>query len=189
MGILNQMLGDKAGIVPRAVGQIFGETAGKESLVTMSFLQIYNNTLQDLLVESSPPGGSDAGPQNLALREDPRRGFYVEGLNEFAVSSFDEAQALVNFGLENRAIAPTLMNITSSRSHTVLTVNVKMQESSTRKLRSKLLLVDLAGEADHFVLVICFAVPYCGPCPCPSIRPCANVRVRSSIHPCTHPSV
>ena len=51
----------------------------------------------------------------IAIREDPHRGFYVEGLQEYAVRSYNEAEALVNLGLENRAIAPTLMNATSSR--------------------------------------------------------------------------
>ena len=95
------------------------------------------------------------------LRENPRKGFYVEGLHEFVVGSYDEAEALVNFGLENRAMAPTLMNMTSSRSHTVLTVHVERtgvmtkdgarspggssQSTVSRTLRGKLLLVDLAG--------------------------------------------
>ena len=38
-----------------------------------------------------------------------------------------KAEALVNFGLENRAMAPTLMNTTSSRSHTVLTVHIEQR--------------------------------------------------------------
>ena len=48
-------------------------------------------------------------------------------------------------GLENRAMAPTLMNITSSRSHTVLTVKVTSENSSHYRKAGKLLLVDLAG--------------------------------------------
>ena len=69
----------------------------------------------------------------------------------------------MNIGLENRAIASTLMNTTSSRSHTILTLQVevcrgrarsssrmqgktdKQDLSYGRPLRSKLMLVDLAG--------------------------------------------
>ena len=65
--------------------------------------------------------------------------------------NYREAEALINLGLENRAIAPTLMNSTSSRSHTVLTINIEQRltgdgtKSYSKTLRSKLLMVDLAG--------------------------------------------
>lgn len=64
-------------------------------------------------------------------------------------------------GLENRAIAPTLMNSTSSRSHTILTIKIEQKvrtdlstesrdsktpsQGFSKTLRSKLLMVDLAG--------------------------------------------
>jgi len=63
-------------------------------------------------------------------------------------------EALINLGLQNRAIAPTLMNATSSRSHTILTVSLEQRIDGdvtmnvshyTKTLRSKLLMVDLAG--------------------------------------------
>jgi hypothetical protein len=150
MGILNQLRGQStAGIVPRAVEHIFESEQMLPTgnvTVSMSFLQIYNNSIQDLISDSAQM------ESNLPLREDPRKGFYVEGLSNFAVASYEEAQELVNFGLENRAIAPTLMNTTSSRSHTVLTVHVEKREAAdaasedvSRTLRGKLLLVDLAG--------------------------------------------
>lgn len=150
MGILNQLRGQStAGIVPRAVEHIFEserELPSGSVTVSMSFLQIYNNSIQDLISDSAQM------ESNLPLREDPRKGFYVEGLSNFAVATYEEAQELVNFGLENRAIAPTLMNTTSSRSHTVLTVHVEKREAAdagsddvSRTLRGKLLLVDLAG--------------------------------------------
>ena len=62
-------------------------------------------------------------------------------------STLCTAELLVNLGLENRAIASTLMNASSSRSHTVLTLYVEIQQkkSNRRATRSKLMLVDLAG--------------------------------------------
>lgn len=62
--------------------------------------------------------------ENLPVREDPARGFFVDGLQEFKVRDFEEAVELLNWGLENRRMGRTAMNFTSSRSHTVLTVNV-----------------------------------------------------------------
>jgi len=152
MGILEFVKSDHAGIIPRAIAQIFEHCAkvdiGTEVTVTMSFLQLYRETIQDLLspagVASSQPGQQQ--DDNLLIREDPYKGFYVEGLQEFSVSSYAEAEALLNLGLENRAIAPTLMNSTSSRSHTVLTLTLEQRVVETaRTLRSKLLMVDLAG--------------------------------------------
>jgi hypothetical protein len=72
----------------------------------------------------------------------------VEGLSEYQVASYSEAEVLLNLGLENRAIASTLMNATSSRSHTVLTLHVVTETQRGvhgRSIKSKLMLVDLAG--------------------------------------------
>ena len=109
--------------------------------VTMSFMQIYCETIQDLLATGTDVNVDSA---NLQIREDPRKGFYVKNLCEYKVTTYSEAESLINLGLENRAMAPTLMNTTSSRSHTVLTVKVLSSSTSHRKT-GKLLLVDLAG--------------------------------------------
>jgi hypothetical protein len=77
----------------------------------MSFLQIYRENIQDLLSASAISAGNSGGaltsssstPQNvmddnLPIREDPNRGFYVEGLQEYVVRSYEEAEALLNLG-------------------------------------------------------------------------------------------
>ena len=135
MGILEFIDNEHAGIVPRAIAQIFDYVSKQNEtdiVVTLSFLQIYRESIQDLLApgNTSPSNPSNSTldtynntyashtayeDTNLAIREDPHRGFYVEGLQEYAVRNYHEAEALVNLGLENRAIAPTLMNATSSR--------------------------------------------------------------------------
>lgn len=163
MGILETVRDEHAGIIPRAMSQIFDHVLqhqrDTEIIVTMSFLQLYRETIQDLLAPAASSG--PASDDNLAIREDPSKGFYVEGLQCYMVRSYEEAEALLNLGLENRAIAPTLMNVTSSRSHTVLTINMEQRGatadsgsasqfsskkmSHVRTMRSKLLLVDLAG--------------------------------------------
>lgn len=150
MGILEFVNDEHAGIIPRAIYQIFEHVSSREKAeitVSLSFLQLYRENIQDLL---APVSGTQTSEDNLAVREDPQRGFYVEGLKEYVVRNYRESEALINLGLENRAIAPTLMNSTSSRSHTVLTLNLEQRiagEGSryTKTLRSKLLMVDLAG--------------------------------------------
>jgi kinesin family protein 18/19 len=93
MGLLRQVsgpTGGSAGIVPRALDQIFQAIADRRDTgstidVSMNFVQLYNNTLQDLLQDEA-----DAAP--LVLREDKQMGIYVDGVKEFAVSSVDEAR-------------------------------------------------------------------------------------------------
>ena len=89
--------------------------------VTASFVQIYLETLQDLLAPDVSPSPSESGgsanrpvaidPLSLRIREDPVDGFFVEGVTKYTIGSFEEAVELVNHGLENRAMAPTLGGI------------------------------------------------------------------------------
>ena len=154
MGILESVQDEHAGIIPRAIAQIFEYVQSEqiangniETKITLSFLQIYRETIQDLLASANQRYSED----NLVIREDPHRGFYVAGLQEFIVRDYSEAEALLNLGLENRALASTLMNATSSRSHTVLTLHIEQHgllsenSKSKKNVRSKLLMVDLAG--------------------------------------------
>ena len=91
--------------------------------VTLSFLQLYRETIQDLLAPATQQAFSnsdDTGDAysypthiyvcrliiqslhsltgSLQVREDPSRGFYVDGLQEFIVRSYHEAETLVNLG-------------------------------------------------------------------------------------------
>ena len=152
------------GIVPRALGQIFaaaGEDAKSEISVAVSYVQIYNELLTDLLCPSedcehllrqAAQGGAGrraAIPSSAALsiREDPERGIVIDGLKSVLVGGVDEAMALVTEGEENRVRASTNLNASSSRSHACVIVEVKRRDPQhRRKLRlGKLILVDLAG--------------------------------------------
>jgi hypothetical protein len=76
--------------------------------VTMSFLQIYRENIQDLLSHSIVSGGTGgiSAEDNLPIREDPHRGFYVEGLQEYLVHSYQEAEALLNIGFHHSPPPP-----------------------------------------------------------------------------------
>lgn len=159
MGILEFIKDEHAGIIPRALSQIFDavddltlDDDDDDSMITikLSFLQIYRETIQDLLANNN--NNNHNNDDNLAIREDPQKGFYVEGLNEFVVRSYHDAEGLINIGLQNRAIASTVMNATSSRSHTILTLSIEKRKivaassaNATSTIRSKLVMVDLAG--------------------------------------------
>lgn len=153
---LGQTPSSSDGIVPNALRQIFEEmgrfscspACGCRWRVSLSFLQLYLEHLQDLL---APLGGRETADQSLTMREDPSKGFYVQNLPSYDVSSVSEAFALINLGLENRLIACTQLNTCSSRSHTILTIQLDLQPCphnarfGPHAIESRLRLVDLAG--------------------------------------------
>ncbi|EXB39677.1 Kinesin-like protein KIF15 [Morus notabilis] len=104
-----------------------------------SFLEIYNEQILDLLDPSST---------NLQLREDVKKGVYVENLKEVeATSARDVMQQLIQ-GSANRKVAATNMNRASSRSHSVFTCIIESKWESqgvTHHRFARLNLVDLAG--------------------------------------------
>ena len=84
------------------------------------------------------------------IREDKKRGVYVEGLSEWAVRSPVEIYSLMQRGANVRATASTKMNDVSSRSHAVFIIIVEQmqvdEKGSLKEIKvGKLNLVDLAG--------------------------------------------
>ena len=137
---------EKRGLVPRVVEDIFSyintyENKNKEIkfLIRTSYLQIYNEYISDLLIPEK---------KNLNIREDRKKGIFVEGLSEWVVNNPNDIYTLLQKGAENRAIASTSMNEISSRSHAIFTIileqNILGEKIDIRKI-SKLNLVDLAG--------------------------------------------
>ncbi|KAL5704432.1 Kinesin-like protein KIN-7E [Ranunculus cassubicifolius] len=131
------------GIIPLAVKDVFGiiqETPAREFLLRVSYLEIYNEVINDLL---DPTG------QNLRIREDAQ-GTYVEGIKEEVVLSPAHALSLIASGEEHRHVGSNNFNLLSSRSHTIFSLTV---ESSPRGENSgeedvtlsQLHLIDLAG--------------------------------------------
>lgn len=95
MGILATVRSPQAGIIPRALQQLFEyrqSVRGESKVrVVLSFLQIYRETIQDLL-------GGDCAGTSLPIREDRQAGFYVEGLTMHEVGTAEEAFGLLNLG-------------------------------------------------------------------------------------------
>ena len=63
--------------------------------------------------------------QSLSIREDKKKGIYVEGLSEWAVRSPTEIYKLIEKGANNRATAETKLNDISSRSHAIFLIIVE----------------------------------------------------------------
>ena len=140
--------GANKGIVPISCDEIFKRISqntnpDKSYEVQVSMLEIYNEKVQDLLVapDKRPPSG-------LKIRESKVLGIFVDGLSKHPVRSYDEISKKMDDGYNNRTIGSTLMNATSSRAHTIVTIEFKQLTMVAKKKSEKLSminLVDLAG--------------------------------------------
>jgi kinesin family protein 18/19 len=108
--------------------------------VSLSYLEIYNETIRDLLEPSC---------KQLALREDSESRILVSNLSTHKPSNVEEVMEMILQGNQNRTISPTEANATSSRSHAVLQINV-VQKNRTAAISeahtfATLSIIDLAG--------------------------------------------
>eukprot|EP00743_Colponemidia_sp_Colp-15_P008614 GILK01009374.1.p1 GENE.GILK01009374.1~~GILK01009374.1.p1 ORF type:complete len:1490 (-),score=407.64 GILK01009374.1:108-4577(-) len=136
---------DEMGIIPRVIRQIFETIQQKKGtaqfLVRVSYLEIYNEDVKDLLHPETPS-------KSIAIREDANGGILVVGVQEEAVNSFDEMMTCLENGSVHRTTGSTLMNEQSSRSHSIFTVVLEQKHidgTSDEYMSAKFHLVDLAG--------------------------------------------
>ena len=119
MGPVDQETGlvvrELRGIIPRTFEYIFGlledqrqKMASHQHIIKCSYLEIYNEQIFDLL---------DAASSNLHLREEMKRGVFVDGLTEVPVVTPQQALDVFSRGHRSRRVAETSMNRESSRSH------------------------------------------------------------------------
>ncbi|XP_020798065.1 kinesin-like protein KIF3A [Drosophila serrata] len=133
------------GIIPNAFAHIFGHIAkAKENqkfLVRVSYMEIYNEEVRDLL-------GKDVG-KSLEVKERPDIGVFVKDLSGYVVHNADDLENIMRLGNKNRAVGATKMNQESSRSHAIFSITVErseLGEGGVQHVRmGKLQLVDLAG--------------------------------------------
>ncbi|KAG9459911.1 hypothetical protein H6P81_004419 [Aristolochia fimbriata] len=145
---INDQFSNDSGMTPRIFQYLFTrirleeEKRREEKLkysCKCSFLEIYNEQITDLLEPSST---------NLQLREDIKKGVYVDNLKEFEVTTVQDVVKILLQGAANRKMAATCMNSESSRSHSVFTCVIESQwekDSMTHFRFGRLNLVDLAG--------------------------------------------
>ncbi|KAL3621285.1 Kinesin-like protein KIN-7D, mitochondrial [Castilleja foliolosa] len=142
-GKTHTMHGDQIspGIIPLAIKDVFSiiqDTPGREFLLRVSYLEIYNEVINDLL---DPTG------QNLRVREDAQ-GTYVEGIKEEVVLSPGHALSFIAAGEEHRHVGSNNFNLFSSRSHTIFTLMIESSSHGDEYdgvIFSQLNLIDLAG--------------------------------------------
>ncbi|XP_051000259.1 kinesin-like protein KIF18A [Acomys russatus] len=111
----------------------------KECSTAVSYLEVYNEQIRDLLTNSGP----------LAVREDSQKGVVVQGLTLYQPKSSEEILQLLDNGNKNRTQHPTDVNAASSRSHAVFQIYLRQQDKTAninQNVRiAKMSLIDLAG--------------------------------------------
>ena len=141
------LLSDAAGIIPRALYSLFGklEANETENTVKISFIELYNEDLRDLLA-------SDDSTKLKLYEADQKKGqgaTFVQGMEESYIRSAQEGVRLLQEGSHKRQVAATKCNDLSSRSHTVFTITVYTKRTGETDeewvVSGKLNLVDLAG--------------------------------------------
>ncbi|KAK5005013.1 hypothetical protein LTR60_006384, partial [Cryomyces antarcticus] len=140
---------EQPGLIPRTCEGLFQRIEAEHSAnitynVHVSYFEVYNEHVRDLLVPRTTP------PQYLKIRESKADGVYVQNLTDEAVKSYDDVARLMKTGDHNRTTASTKMNDTSSRSHAVFTIMLKqiqhdMTTDETIERCARMRLVDLAG--------------------------------------------
>lgn len=140
---------ENAGIVPRSVKAILEklESTGAEFTIRVSFLELYNEELQDLLATDTSTSADDKG--RLRLCEDAKKGVICQNLEEITVLSVNDIFEILQRGIRQRQTAETLCNKNSSRSHTIFTMKIMIKETNVEGeevvRHGQLNLVDLAG--------------------------------------------
>lgn len=135
---------EKPGITFRLMNDLYNqiqqEMHKKEIIIRMSYLEIYNELIKDLLTTDD---------KNLDLREDPFKGVVVHGITEVEVESTNQIMTLLKVGGRNRTKEATAVHLESSRSHGIILVHLEIKDRNQgieeQINAAKLLLVDLAG--------------------------------------------
>lgn len=146
------------GIISRSFDHIFeaiSVATGVRYLALVSYLEIYNENIRDLLNPARKNEASaSTASTSLTLKEQANGEVIVANLSTHTVHSSQDCEHLLALGTRNRIVGATLMNATSSRSHSIFTIALEQiaadgdDASTVEKApikRGKLNLVDLAG--------------------------------------------
>ena len=164
IGPLESLFDDKNenfGLIPNVLNFLFEQKEEAKKIIkesskekvekidyslSCSCIEIYNEQLIDLLNNNSQ---FDKADEILKIREDPKKGMYIENLTEQEIDSAKKAKELLISGFKNRHVASTSMNRESSRSHLIYTLflstELEIGDGVLIMRSSRMHLVDLAG--------------------------------------------
>uniref|UniRef100_A0A1B6FS76 Kinesin-like protein n=1 Tax=Cuerna arida TaxID=1464854 RepID=A0A1B6FS76_9HEMI len=141
-GKTHTMLGNKEspGITFLTMTELYKQVeqlkATKDVEIGITYLEVYNENVQDLINPSGP----------MHLRDDSNGGVLVAGMKVEKILCSEQLFQLLQRGNSNRTQHPTDANAESSRSHAVFQVYVKIQTKVSGEVKiSKLSMIDLAG--------------------------------------------
>ena len=171
MGPLEQLFEENSasqGLIPRIIHYLFNEETKVKNIITggnidkskniqmnikFCVMELYQESIIDLLKNennSNPTGKNQNDKANeLKIKEDPKKGMYVQGITEVEIKTAKEAKNLILTGLKSRHVAATEMNAESSRSHLLFSIFLSTSYINSRGGKidktSRLHLIDLAG--------------------------------------------
>ena len=171
MGPLDQLYEDNSesqGLIPRIINYIFNEKQKVDNIITggnaekcknislklkTCVMELYQEQIIDLLLQNDKNDKNKNNNNNnvpeLKIKEDPKKGMYIQGITEMEVKTAKEAKDLILTGLKSRHVAATEMNAESSRSHLLFSIFVSTSYINPKggevKKSSRLHLIDLAG--------------------------------------------
>ena len=142
---------NNAGIIPLTLEELFEQIKNDKDIIDsqigVSFIEIYNESINDLL---------DSSKINLDLRETANREVIVNNLTEIKIKNHEQALNLLIKGNESRIVASTKLNEKSSRSHVIFRLNIEITKNLKKNnfgeeeiekvlLKNHINLIDLAG--------------------------------------------
>ena len=170
MGPLEQLFEENSpsqGLIPRIIHYIFNEETKVKNIITggntdkckniqmnikFCVMELYQESLIDLLKsETTNQSGKIQNDKanELKIKEDPKKGMYVQGITEVEIKTAKEAKNLILMGLKSRHVAATEMNAESSRSHLLFSIFLSTSYTNNKggavEKTSRLHLIDLAG--------------------------------------------
>eukprot|EP00906_Rhabdomonas_costata_P018312 RCo026746 len=132
--------GSSPGLIPLSVQEmlrLFSQNPRGQSILRVSYLEIYNETLKDLLTDTHA---------TLSIQDHPQRGSVVIGLTEVIVTTLGQVMGLLEEGEARRMMGKNNVHLHASRSHTIFQMAVESRGLCESDVRvSTLHLVDLAG--------------------------------------------
>ncbi|KAF7843080.1 kinesin-like protein KIN-14C [Senna tora] len=148
---------DLKGLIPRSLEQIFQTSQalkdqGWNYTMQASILEIYNETIRDLLSSNCPAGLDLTRKENgvpgrqYTIKHDANGNTHVSDLTIVDVCSVNEISSLLQQAAHCRSVGRTHMNEQSSRSHFVFTLRIcGINENTEQQVQGVLNLIDLAG--------------------------------------------
>lgn len=148
---------EQKGLIPRSLEQIFQasqslQSQGWKYKMQVSMLEIYNETIRDLLSTHRSSGSDITRTENgvlgkqYTIKHDANGNTHVSDLTIVDVCSIREISSLLQQAAHSRSVGRTQMNEQSSRSHFVFTLRISgINESTEQQVQGVLNLIDLAG--------------------------------------------